>query len=82
MRTTIEISNEKRAKLLALAARRGLRGYSQLVNEALDAYLAKAEEKRTKDLEEILALAGTLSRAEAEEAEKAIREAWAKWRLS
>jgi len=82
MRTTIEIPNEKRAKLLALAARRGLRGYSQLVNEALDAYLAKAEAKRVKDLEEVLALAGTLSPAEAEDAEKAIREAWAKWRLS
>ncbi|MDI6908124.1 MAG: hypothetical protein QMC81_11650 [Thermoanaerobacterales bacterium] len=52
------------------------------MNEALDAYLAKAEEKRAKDLEEVLALAGTLSRAEAEDAEKAIGEAWAKWRLS
>ncbi|MDI6711211.1 MAG: hypothetical protein QME76_11125 [Bacillota bacterium] len=82
MRTTIELSNEKRAKLLALAARRGLRGYSQLVNEALDAYLAKIERKKARDLEEILGLAGTLSAEDAEEAERTIRETWRKWRLS
>lgn len=40
MRTTIELTDEQRAALLALAARRGLRGYSSLVQEALAAYLA------------------------------------------
>lgn len=39
MRTTIEISNEQRAALLALAAHRGLRGYSSLISEALTKYL-------------------------------------------
>ena len=39
MRTTIEITDEQRAKLLALAARRGIKGFSALVQEALDEYL-------------------------------------------
>jgi len=81
MRTTVELSNEKRAKLLAIAARRGLRGYSQLIDEALDLYLAREEEKRAGKLEELLSLAGTLSEAEAAEIEKRIAEAWRKWQL-
>lgn len=39
MRTSIELSDEQRAALLALAARRGLRGYSFLIQEALARYL-------------------------------------------
>ena len=39
MRTTIEISNEHRAQLIALAARRGEKGFSALVAEALSQYL-------------------------------------------
>ena len=39
MRTTFDLSNEQRAGLLALAARRGLRGYSLLIQEALTRYL-------------------------------------------
>lgn len=81
MRTTIELSNEKRAKLLAIAARRGLRGYSQLIDEALDLYLAREEKKSARELKKLLSLAGTLSEAEATEMEKRIREAWHKWQL-
>jgi len=80
MRTTVELSNEKRAKLLAIAARRGLRGYSRLIDEALDLYLAR-EEERTGERKELLSLAGTLTDAEAAEMEKRIGEAWRKWRL-
>ncbi|MBI5244905.1 MAG: hypothetical protein HY922_14660 [Elusimicrobia bacterium] len=39
MRTTIELTDEQRGALLELAGRRGLRGYSSLVQEALDRYL-------------------------------------------
>lgn len=39
MRTTIELTDEQRSALLALAGRRGLRGYSSLVQEALAQYL-------------------------------------------
>ena len=79
MRTTIELSNEKRARLLAIAARRGLRGYSQIINEALDLYLAREEEKRSTALSEVLSLRGTLTDAEAREMEARIAEAWRKW---
>ncbi len=79
MRTTIELSNEKRARLLAIAARRGLRGYSQIINEALDLYLAREEEKRSAALSEVLSLRGILTDAEAREVEARIAEAWRKW---
>ncbi|NPV28994.1 MAG: hypothetical protein HPY58_04910 [Firmicutes bacterium] len=79
MRTTIELSNEKRAKLLAIAARRGLRGYSQLINEALDFYLALEEKKMAGELEEVLLLAGVLTEAEAAEMERKIEEVWRRW---
>lgn len=39
MRTSIELTDEQRAALLTLAGRRGLRGYSSLVQEALAQYL-------------------------------------------
>lgn len=42
MRTTIELPDEQRAKLLELAARRGEKGFSKLVQEAVAEYLADA----------------------------------------
>ena len=41
MRTTIEIADDKLIKLKKLAAERGERGYSGLVDEALEQYLAR-----------------------------------------
>jgi len=46
-----------------------LRGYSEIVNEALNLYFEQAV-KKDHDLEEILSLAGSLSGTEAEEAVK------------
>jgi hypothetical protein len=40
------VTAQKRAGLLAIAAQRGLRGHSQLIDEALDLYLAGEEENR------------------------------------
>lgn len=53
MRTTVEITAEQRARLLELAARRGEKGFSGLVREALESYLAhqRDEEKRKQALE-------------------------------
>ena len=39
MRTTIEISDKNRSILLSLAAQRGLRGYSRIIEEALEFYI-------------------------------------------
>ncbi len=39
MRTTVEISDEHRARLLALAGARGEKGFSRIVDEAVALYL-------------------------------------------
>ena len=44
MRTTIELKPEHRARLLELAARRGEKGFSSVIAEAVDAYLATTPE--------------------------------------
>ena len=66
MRTTIEIRPEHRAKLLELAARRGEKGFSSLVAEALDDYL---EERANGDQlrKRALSLRGKFRRGEAEQ---------------
>lgn len=76
MRTTVEITDEQHLALTALAARRGVRGFSTLVREALDQYLA---EQRGEDLETLLAMKGALSPEEGEALERRIAEAWATW---
>jgi hypothetical protein len=60
MRTTIEMKPEHRAKLLALAARRGAKGFSELVGEALEAYL-RAEANREAARKRAVGLKGVLS---------------------
>jgi len=45
VRTTIEITPEHRAKLLDLAARRGQRGLSAVLSEAIEAYLADHQKR-------------------------------------
>ena len=78
MRTTIEIDDEHRARLVELAARRGDKGFSRIVSEAIEQYLEaldRAEAERRK----VLKLRGSLSRRQAErlDAETArIRSSW------
>ena len=76
MRTTVEITDEQRLALTALASKRGLRGFSLLVQEAIDRYLA---EQRGDHLEAVLALRGSLSNDDADQLEHRIAEAWASW---
>lgn len=78
MRTTIELTEEHRALLHALAARRGLRGYSRLVQEAIDFYLkhhAEAQEAR----QALLARKGAWVAEEAERTRAAIGELRRQW---
>ena len=78
MRTTIEIKPEHRARLLELAARRGHKGFSKIVEEALDAYL-KAQAASTQTRKRARLLQGTLSGKEARalrDATVAIRGSW------
>ena len=79
MRTTVEISPEQRARLMELAARRGEKGFSKLVQQALDAYLrsqAGEEDKRRR----ALMLKGTLDSREAGRLRAATREIREFWR--
>jgi len=80
VRTTIELDNESRAKLMALAAKRGLRGYSELVQEAVTEYLAK-EEQREQAVQEVMELSGSLSADEAKQVEERIEATWKRWSL-
>ena len=79
MRTAIEIDDEQRARLLAIAAERGLKGFSCLVQEALGEYL----ESRAGDADRIaaaLSMRGTLDQAEADELSQACQQIRENWR--
>ncbi len=78
MRTTIDLKEEHRALLHAIAARRGWRGYSRVVEEALEFYLrhhVESEEARRA----LLARKGAWSAKEAEGIRAAIAELRQRW---
>lgn len=81
MRTTIEIADDKLRSLRELAARRGEKGYSKLIDEALEAYLA--EESGDDDAARIeLAdqLEGAWGPELAEEIRKRVADSRTMWR--
>jgi len=65
VRTTIDIKPEHRARLLEVAARRGEKGFSNVVGEALESYLQSIAEKENLR-RRALRLMGSLSGKEAE----------------
>jgi metal-responsive CopG/Arc/MetJ family transcriptional regulator len=71
MRTTIELRDDQRESLAALAARRGMRGYSVLVQEAVDQFLRRREDRA---LDTVLGLEGALTDEEARDLETAVAE--------
>jgi hypothetical protein len=78
MRTTIEITDKHRARLVELAARRGEKGFSGLVREALELYLDGGAEREER-VRSALAVLGTLDAAAAdrmEESARRLRESW------
>lgn len=79
MRTTVEITSGQHEALSALAKRRGLRGFSQLVQEALDAYLQGLGDSETKLL---LSLEGSLNEEQESELRSRIEDARSVWRAS
>lgn len=79
MRTTVEIPDEQRARLLELAAQRGEKGFSRLVQEAIARYLDELAEERDR-VDEGLAVLGTLDDAEAEALLESTRELRGRWR--
>lgn len=65
MRTTIELTRDQRERLLATAARRGAKGFSAIVGEALDRYF-DAEADRVERVDRALEVIGSLSDEEAD----------------
>ncbi len=78
MRTTVEIPDDLRAELASLAAKRGLRGFSALVTEAIECYLQQLKE-RERNKQRALALEGIWADEDPEKIEKAIESAWEGW---
>ncbi len=61
MRTTVELTDRQRAQLLELAARRGEKGFSRLVQEAVDLYRGSEEERvRASRTRAAVAVLGTI----------------------
>jgi len=79
VRTTVEISDAQRAKLLELAASRGEKGFSTLVGEAIELYLLH-QEQRAERLIAAGGLRGVLSEAEGEELAARCAELRGHWR--
>jgi hypothetical protein len=78
MRTTVEIADEHRARLLELAARRREKGFSRIVSEAIEQYLQTLD-RAEADRRKVLKLRGSLSPQQAESLEaeaKLIRSSW------
>ena len=79
MRTTIDMTDEHRAALLDLAARRKLKGFSELVAEAIDGYL-EAQARRDERLQRALKTRGALDEAESNDLQAGVHAARATWR--
>ncbi len=81
MRTTIELSDEQRAELLRLAAKRGLKGFSHIVQEALDEYLRR-QGGREQAIATALTLKGCLTGKAADDFEARVASLRESWRCS
>jgi len=78
MRTTVEMKPQHRSALLALAARRGEKGFSSVLAEAIEEYLNE-ERTRLQRRKQLLSLAGSLSAEEAQilrSVTASLREDW------
>lgn len=80
MRTTIEISEDTLRKLRELAARRGERGYSRIVEEALSVYLEGVVESADERWNRLREIEGAWGDEEAERVRERIRESRELWR--
>jgi inorganic triphosphatase YgiF len=78
MRTTIELSDSTYQALRAEMLKRGERGFSSIVEQALVAYFAEAPE-RERLAAAVRAVEGIWSEDEADETRRRSSEAWSTW---
>jgi Arc/MetJ family transcription regulator len=81
MRTTIELTDDQRAELLRLAAKRKIKGFSQIVQEALDEYMQR-QGGREQAIATAITLKGCLGEKEGDELEKRVSLVRELWRCS
>lgn len=79
MRTTVEMKPEHRSALLSVASRRGQKGFSAVLGEAIEHYL-RAEEEREKRRKTLLSLRGSLSADRAERLRRTVQRLREHWR--
>jgi predicted transcriptional regulator len=79
MRTTIELRDDQRARLLEIAAQEGRKGFSHLIQEAVDRFLDE-EAGRQEEVSEALALVGSLGPGEADALRERVRSLRERWR--
>jgi predicted transcriptional regulator len=77
MRTTVELSDPLYRRVRALAAARGMRGFSSIVEEAVHEYLERGSSE--PDGEAFTAARGAWGVADAAAFEAELRDAWATW---
>lgn len=76
MRTTIELSDRTYTQLRATAAERGMRGFSAIVEEALERFFERDDDDHLAVLGEV---EGAWSQEDVEDWQRAREEAWATW---
>jgi Arc/MetJ family transcription regulator len=81
MRTTIELSDDQRAELVRIAAKRRLKGFSLIVQEALDEYLRR-QGGREQAIAAAMTLRGCLKEKDADALEERVRMVRETWRCS
>jgi hypothetical protein len=79
MRTTVEMKPEHRSALLALASRRGQKGFSAVLGEAIESFLHD-EVEREKRRKVLLSLGGSLSKKDGDELRRTARDLRESWR--
>jgi predicted transcriptional regulator len=79
MRTTIELRDDQRARLLEIAAQEGRKGFSHLIQEAVDRFLDEEADRR-QEVAQALALVGAIGSEEAEALRTRTRELRVSWR--
>jgi hypothetical protein len=72
MRTTVEMKPEHRSALLALASRRGQKGFSAVLGDAIETYL-RGEAVRQRRRHTFRSVAGSLSKKDADELRRTVQ---------
>jgi predicted transcriptional regulator len=78
MRTTVELSDPLYRRVRALAAARGTRGFSPIIEDAVREYLERGADETPAD-EAFVAARGAWGAADAARFEAELRDAWATW---